>query len=48
MKGWTTHLVHKPEHAVDLDTGGVVAASIHPELGEGRKRRKVSRSRTEV
>jgi transposase len=26
----TTHLAYKPEHAVDLDTGAVVAAEIHP------------------
>jgi transposase len=30
MKGGTTHLAYKPEHAVDLDTGVVVAAPIHP------------------
>ncbi len=30
MKDGTTHLAYKPEHAVDLDTGVVVAASIHP------------------
>ena len=28
--GRTTHLAYKPEHAVDLDTGAVVAAEIHP------------------
>ena len=26
MKDGTTHLAYKPEHAVDLDTGAVVAA----------------------
>src|SRR4051794_19527927 len=26
----TTHLAYKPEHAVDLDTGVIVAAKIHP------------------
>ncbi len=26
----TTHLAYKPEHAVDLDTGVIVAAPIHP------------------
>ena len=26
----TTHLAYKPEHAVDLDTGAVVAAELHP------------------
>jgi transposase len=25
MKDGTTHLAYKPEHAVDLDTGAVVA-----------------------
>ena len=30
MKDGTTHLAYKPEHAVDLDTGVVVAAEIHP------------------
>ena len=30
MKDGTTHLGYKPEHAVDLDTGVVVAAEIHP------------------
>jgi len=29
MKNGTTHLAYKPEHAVDLDTGAVVAAKIH-------------------
>ena len=29
MKDGTTHLAYKPEHAVDLDTGVVVAAPIH-------------------
>ena len=30
MKDGTTHLAYKPEHAVDLDGGVVVAAPIHP------------------
>jgi transposase len=30
MKDGTTRLAYKPEHAVDLDTGAVVAAEIHP------------------
>src|SRR5919205_2206109 len=30
MKDGTTHLAYKPEHAVDLDTGAVVAAEVHP------------------
>jgi len=30
MKDGTTHLAYKPEHAVDLDTGAVIAAEIHP------------------
>jgi transposase len=30
MKDGTTHLADKPEHAVDLDTGVIVAAKIHP------------------
>ena len=31
----TTHLAYKPEHAVDLDTGAVVAAELHPAEVEG-------------
>ena len=30
MKDGTTHLAYKPERAVDLDTGAVVAAEVHP------------------
>jgi transposase len=30
MTDGTTHLAYKPEHAVDLDTGVIVAARIHP------------------
>jgi hypothetical protein len=30
MKDGTTRLAYKPEHAVDLDTGAVVAAKLHP------------------
>jgi transposase len=30
MKDGRTHLAYKPEHAVDLDTGAVVAAEMHP------------------
>ena len=30
MKDGITHLAYKPEHAVDLDTGLIVAARIHP------------------
>jgi hypothetical protein len=30
MKDGTTHLAYKPAHAVDLDTGAVVAAELHP------------------
>jgi hypothetical protein len=30
MKDGTTHLAYKPEHAVDLDSGAIVAAEIHP------------------
>lgn len=30
MKDGTTHLAYKPEHAVDLDTGAIVATVIHP------------------
>lgn len=30
MKDGTTHLAYKPEHAVDLDTGAVLAAELHP------------------
>src|SRR5919202_4887170 len=29
MKDGTTHLAYKPKHAVDLDTGAIVAAEIH-------------------
>ncbi len=30
LKDGRTHLAHKPEHAVDFDTGSVVAAEMHP------------------
>lgn len=30
MKDGTTHLAYKNEHAVDLETGAIVAAEIHP------------------
>src|ERR687890_2181253 len=30
LKDGRTHLAYKPEHAVDLDTGAVVAAGMHP------------------
>jgi transposase len=30
LKDGRTHLAHKPEHAVDLDPGAVVAAEMHP------------------
>lgn len=30
MKDGRTHLAYKPEHAVDLETGAIVAAEIHP------------------
>jgi transposase len=30
LKDGRAHLAHKPEHAVDLDTGAIVAAEIHP------------------
>jgi len=30
VKDSRTHLAYKPEHAVDLDTGIIVAAKIHP------------------
>ncbi len=30
MKDGTTHLAYKPEHAIDLDTGAVIAAEMHP------------------
>jgi transposase len=30
LKDSRTHLAYKPEHAVDLDTGIIVAAKIHP------------------
>ena len=28
MKDWRTHLAHKAEHVVDLDTGTVVAVTL--------------------
>src|SRR4029453_13978062 len=30
LKDGRSHLAYKPEHAVDLDTGAIVAAEIHP------------------
>ena len=30
LKDGRTHLAYKPEHAMDLDTGAVVAAALHP------------------
>jgi hypothetical protein len=30
MKDGTTHLAYKPEHAIDLDTGAVIADDLHP------------------
>ena len=30
LKDGRTHLAYKPEHAVDLDTGAIIAAAIHP------------------
>jgi hypothetical protein len=30
MKDGRTHLAYKPEHAIDLDTGVIVAAALHP------------------
>ena len=30
MKDGRTHLAYKPEHAMDLDTGAIVAAEVHP------------------
>jgi len=30
LKNGRTHLAYKPEHAVDLDTGIIVAAALHP------------------
>src|SRR5258708_19302159 len=30
LKDGRTHLAYKPEHAVDLDTGIIVAAALHP------------------
>src|SRR5688572_29575759 len=30
LKDGRTHLAYQPEHAVDLDTGAIVAAEIHP------------------
>src|ERR1700734_3578742 len=45
MKDGTTHLAYKPEHAVDLDTGVVVAAPIHP-ADAGHRRAQPRRGRT--
>src|SRR5262247_3480513 len=28
MKDWRTHLAHKAEHAIDLDTGAMVAVTL--------------------
>jgi transposase len=30
LKDGRTHLAYKPEHAMDLDTGAVIAAEVHP------------------
>ena len=30
LKDGTTHLAHKNEHAVDLDTSAIVAPAVHP------------------
>ena len=38
MKDGTTHLAYKPEHAVDLDTGVIVAAPIHEATRAIRRR----------
>ena len=38
MKDGTTHLAYKPEHAVDLDTGAVVAAELHRPTRATRRR----------
>ena len=35
LKDGRTHLAYKPEHAVDLDSGAIVAAEVHPaDLGD--------------
>jgi len=28
-EGWRTHLAHKAEHAVDMETGAIVAVTLH-------------------
>ena len=33
LKDGRTHLAYKPEHAMDLDTGAVVAARVHAASG---------------
>ena len=43
MKDGTTHLAYKPEHAVDLDTGAVEAAELHP-ADEGDTTTKLSKT----
>ena len=42
MKDGRTHLAHKAEHAVDLETGAIVAVTVHG-AGPGEIRRRWSR-----
>src|SRR3954452_6843747 len=59
LKDGRTHLAYKPEHAVDLDTGVIVAAALHPAdngdtttiegtLGGGGKEPGADRCRTDA
>jgi hypothetical protein len=40
MKDGRTHLAHKAEHAIDLETGAIVGFTVH---GAARQRQRVSR-----
>ncbi len=51
LKDGRTRLAYKPEHAVDLDSGAILAAGVHPgDAGDtqtlSRRRRQVNFSRT--
>jgi transposase len=38
MKDGRTHLAHKAEHAVDMETGAIVAVTLHPTIKAIRRR----------
>ena len=42
MKDGRTHLAHKAEHAVDMETGAIVAVTVQP-ADEGRHHSPSSR-----